>query len=223
MTCLVFDSFQRVKILQAKERKLHAEIKSIEEATMKALSTNKEVKKAVLKDNLETSIKQHEELLSCMEYEKQVLKEKLKKKKLVLEKQKEVKQAIEKKVQELESAHQGPDRYIREAIEKKEQMAEYLDQIDSQLSDFLIKHFPSPESKDLLKGIHKVTPSRPKYTNIYKIIRKLMKKQLDSPHDPYISIIDSYWPMYIELLIRHGIVLRHPQRSDHIRLTPFHL
>lgn len=44
----------------------------------------------------------------------------------------------------------------------------------------------------------------------------------DAPHDPYVKINDSFWPPYIELLLRNGIALRHPEDPTQIRLEAFH-
>ena len=51
----------------------------------------------------------------------------------------------------------------------------------------------------------------------------LMNKCTDDEPDPYITLDESFWPPYIELLLRCGIALRHPQACQRIRLVPFHL
>jgi len=49
-----------------------------------------------------------------------------------------------------------------------------------------------------------------------------MNKSLKTPNDPYIDIDDKLWPPYIEMLLRSGIILRHPTIVHRIRLTAFH-
>ncbi|ELK31204.1 Centromere protein K [Myotis davidii] len=50
----------------------------------------------------------------------------------------------------------------------------------------------------------------------------LLNRLFDVPHDPYVKISDSFWPPYIELLLRNGIALRHPEDPSQIRLEAFH-
>ena len=49
-----------------------------------------------------------------------------------------------------------------------------------------------------------------------------IKRLLDVQHVPYVKISDSFWPPYIELLLRNGIALRHPEDPTRIRLEAFH-
>jgi len=49
-----------------------------------------------------------------------------------------------------------------------------------------------------------------------------MSKCLETPNDAYIDIDDTLWPPYTEMLLRSGLVQRHPTDLHRIRLTPFH-
>lgn len=49
----------------------------------------------------------------------------------------------------------------------------------------------------------------------------LMNKVLSTPHDPYITIDNTFWPPYIELLLRYGIAVRHQENNFKIRLETF--
>jgi len=42
------------------------------------------------------------------------------------------------------------------------------------------------------------------------------------PSDPYIVLQPQHWPPYVELLVRAGIAVKHPQNSDLVKLTEFH-
>lgn len=52
-------------------------------------------------------------------------------------------------------------------------------------------------------------------------LQLLMNKSLKAPHDPYIDIDSTFWPPYIEMLLRYGIAVRHQENNFKIRLEPF--
>lgn len=53
-------------------------------------------------------------------------------------------------------------------------------------------------------------------------MQKLTNKTLETPHEPYVTIEDTFWPPYIEMLLRNGIAVRHPEDCNKIRLEIFH-
>uniref|UniRef100_A0A2K6GP01 Centromere protein K n=1 Tax=Propithecus coquereli TaxID=379532 RepID=A0A2K6GP01_PROCO len=57
---------------------------------------------------------------------------------------------------------------------------------------------------------------------LHEMLEILINRLFDVPHDPYVKISDSFWPPYIELLLRNGIALRHPEDPTRIRLEAFH-
>lgn len=52
-------------------------------------------------------------------------------------------------------------------------------------------------------------------------LQVLMNKVLKTPHDPYVTIDDTFWPPYIEMLLRYGIAVRHQENNFKIRLETF--
>lgn len=48
-----------------------------------------------------------------------------------------------------------------------------------------------------------------------------MNQALNTPHDPYITIDDTFWPPYVEMLLRYGIAVRHQENNFKIRLETF--
>jgi len=54
------------------------------------------------------------------------------------------------------------------------------------------------------------------------VVQSLINKSLETPNDPYINIDDALWPPYVEMLLRSGIIVRHPTNLYRIRLTAFH-
>lgn len=51
--------------------------------------------------------------------------------------------------------------------------------------------------------------------------QQLMNKVLGTPHDPYVTIDNTFWPPYVEMLLRYGIAVRHQENNFKIRLETF--
>lgn len=52
-------------------------------------------------------------------------------------------------------------------------------------------------------------------------LQQLMNKVLGAPHDPYVTIDNTFWPPYVEMLLRYGIAVRHQENNFKIRLETF--
>ncbi|CAB1344605.1 unnamed protein product [Coregonus sp. 'balchen'] len=89
---------------------------------------------------------------------------------------------------------------------KIQKMKDYQDRLMETLADVLEEHFPLPTQE----------------TNANKKKKLLMNKTLETPHDPYILIDETFWPPYTEMLLRYGIALRHPEDCFKIRLETFY-
>uniref|UniRef100_A0A8D0HL41 Centromere protein K n=1 Tax=Sphenodon punctatus TaxID=8508 RepID=A0A8D0HL41_SPHPU len=92
----------------------------------------------------------------------------------------------------------------------------YKEEILSALGEFLEEHFPLPDKDEFVKKKTKIN------FMLLLIFQNLINKLMDTPHDPYLIINSSFWPPYIELLLRYGIALRHPEDPNRIRLEAFH-
>lgn len=49
-----------------------------------------------------------------------------------------------------------------------------------------------------------------------------MNRIVSSPSDPYVQLQPEHWPPYVELLVRAGIAVKHPEDSARLKLTDFH-
>ncbi|KAL2294325.1 hypothetical protein Nmel_008052 [Mimus melanotis] len=118
----------------------------------------------------------------------------------------------------------------------------------SALDRFLDEHFPHPEkgentknklqdlqfpwsrlsleteTSDFLQLFFQNSSAEPavELKTLKEILENVMNKLFTTPCQPYITINESFWPPYIELLLRYGIALRHPQDPKRIRLQAFH-
>ncbi|XP_006982810.1 centromere protein K [Peromyscus maniculatus bairdii] len=112
-------------------------------------------------------------------------------------------------------------RIFNELKAKMLSIKEFKEKLLLTLGEFLEDHFPLPDGNIKKK---KTTTQEPKaqLITLNEMIEILINRMFDVPHDPYVKISDSFWPPYIELLLRYGIALRHPEDPTRIRLEAFH-
>ncbi|CAH1788062.1 unnamed protein product [Owenia fusiformis] len=89
--------------------------------------------------------------------------------------------------------------------------------------DIHFSHSPEDPSDTSSMDSSQLAPQNEGYVTLSKIIEALMVNCLDFPHDPYVHLDTTYWPPYIEMLKRVGLVVNHPDDSNRIRLTNFHI
>ncbi|XP_051499402.1 centromere protein K isoform X1 [Apus apus] len=100
----------------------------------------------------------------------------------------------------------------------------YKEDILNALGDFLSQHFPLPEKGRNAKN-SKISSEQPdvELVTLQELLEILINKLMSTPHEPYVAIKDSFWPPYIELLLRYGIAMRHPEDPNRIRLEAFYV
>uniref|UniRef100_A0A665V6U8 Centromere protein K n=1 Tax=Echeneis naucrates TaxID=173247 RepID=A0A665V6U8_ECHNA len=114
-------------------------------------------------------------------------------------------------------------RETKELYAKIQKMKVYLEKLMESLGDVLQTHVPLPQietstnkkKKKIELGLHEDLIS------LNEILEVLMNKILNSPHDPYVTIDHTFWPPYIEMLLRYGIAVRHQENNFKIRLETF--
>ncbi|XP_064261466.1 centromere protein K isoform X3 [Passer domesticus] len=90
------------------------------------------------------------------------------------------------------------------------------------LGEFLDEHFPLPERSENIKKKRSSAKPVVELITLQEILEMLINTLMATPHEPYITINESFWPPYIELLLRHGTALRHPEDPNRMRLQAFH-
>ncbi|NXT77450.1 CENPK protein, partial [Zapornia atra] len=91
------------------------------------------------------------------------------------------------------------------------------------LCGFLEEHFPLPEKGGIAEKKKKCNENPSvELVTLQEIVEILTDKIISTPHEPYVAIRESFWPPYIEMLLRSGIALRHPEDPNRIRLEAFH-
>uniref|UniRef100_A0A8C6K8A8 Centromere protein K n=1 Tax=Nothobranchius furzeri TaxID=105023 RepID=A0A8C6K8A8_NOTFU len=112
---------------------------------------------------------------------------------------------------------------LLEIKEKIRKVKEYHEKLMECLGDILETHVPLPtyestSSKRKKSVAHEFSKGLLSLSDILEI---LMNKILTEAHDPYVLIDHTFWPPYVELLLRHGIAVRHQENKLKIRLEKF--
>nr|KAF6440084.1 centromere protein K [Rousettus aegyptiacus] len=113
------------------------------------------------------------------------------------------------------------ERIFNELKTKLHDTKEYKEKLLITLSEFLEDHFPLPD-RSAKKKKKNIQESTAQLITLHEMLEILLNRLFDVPHDPYIKISNSFWPPYVELLLRNGIALRHPEDPTRIRLEAFH-
>ncbi|XP_059499161.1 centromere protein K isoform X1 [Stegostoma tigrinum] len=165
-------------------------------------------------------------ILSCVRAKKKSLQEELEREQKWLDEQLE----LEKTVQE-RFDHQPDFRVITKNSElqklksRLEKVINRKDELLSALGKFLDVHYPPPSETDTQSKTVRLAAERDKgstnFITLHEILECLISKAMKSPHDPYLELDDTFWPPFIEALLRYGVVLRHPDDPHRIRLEEF--
>uniref|UniRef100_A0AAA9SFB5 Centromere protein K n=2 Tax=Bos TaxID=9903 RepID=A0AAA9SFB5_BOVIN len=113
------------------------------------------------------------------------------------------------------------ERIFNELKTKMRDIKEFKEKLLVTLGEFLEDHFPLPD-RNVKKKKKNVQESTAQLITLHEMLEILLNRLFGVPHDPYVKISDSFWPPYIELLLRNGIALRHPEDPTRIRLEAFH-
>ncbi|KAF6739033.1 Centromere protein K [Oryzias melastigma] len=113
---------------------------------------------------------------------------------------------------------------LQDIKEKIQKMKAYQETLMECLGDILEKHIPLPQvepepSRRKKKSVEcEITPE---VVSLSEVLEALMNKALQSPHDPYVIVDNTFWPPYVEMLLRYGIAVRHQENNFKIRLGAF--
>ena len=216
-------------IYKAKEKLLKSQIKLLESSN-ETFPTDKVVHREMLLEELTNSVKQLEEskALSHTLYMEAVAE--LDKEKQLNKQHKAIKSTLQEKLADApQGANQQDDNaIIRETTKQLQFLQKYNHSLLEKMALFMKKTFPPPNAdqtkqwlkKQGLRADEDVVP----FQSLQLILEDLMNHCIDTPHDPYTELDPKlHWQPYIQLLLRCGIALRHPDDESKIKLTPFHL
>uniref|UniRef100_A0A8D2PAK7 Centromere protein K n=1 Tax=Zosterops lateralis melanops TaxID=1220523 RepID=A0A8D2PAK7_ZOSLA len=163
-------------------------------------------------------------VLSTVRAKNKQLEEDLKREEQWYEEQKHLLDTLNKMEEEANTQVEQPSTK-RESDELKKKLLKlktYKKELLNALGEFLDEHFPHPEEGENTKNKNSSAEPAVKLITLKEILEILINKLMATPHEPYITINESFWPPYIELLLRYGIALRHPEDPNRMRLQAFH-
>lgn len=217
-----------------KEKLLLAEIDELENGLKNVTLCEEHGSLDSVKQNLGQITTQLDFTLSHeVSYHTQLLQEKAENSRVYKE-QDEIKEALSQHISTLaaDSTNRSidSDRVLTNFVEKNKKATKLKRTLTRQMGQFISDTYPLPSQNDIeafkkkRKKMHVCDISSCNdLTDLQGITELLMNKCLQEPNDPYLCIDGSFWPPYVELLLRMNIIQRHPSDAKRIKLTPYHI
>ncbi|KFR17970.1 Centromere protein K, partial [Opisthocomus hoazin] len=227
----VLKSDDQLSLLTMQVKALTAEYNQWQNRSPEIISTNPDVLLALGKEELLKVKNDLEMVLSTVKLKNKQLVEDLKREQQWLDEQEQLLHALNGLEEETKTqAERLPRRStaLNELQNKMLKIQLYREELLNALGEFLEDHFPLPEkgasSKKKVRFSSLLKSSCFVYflNLIVLLFQILINKLMSTPHEPYVTINESFWPPYLELLLRYGIALRHPEDPNRIRLEAFH-
>ncbi|XP_069561119.1 centromere protein K [Brachyistius frenatus] len=202
---------------------IEVELKQLLTVEPKLLATNSEILLQAGKEEMLKLRSELEMIVSCCEAKRDKLRDTKETEQKWLQEKKQVLLAAADHVQRLqtEKGKLSEQSVWKEMKAKIQKLKDYQERLMECLGDVLEKHAPLPhnESSRTKKNVaHEITGD---LISLNEILEVLMNKVLNTPHDPYVTIDDTFWPPYVEMLLRYGIAARHQDNNFKIRLENF--
>ncbi|XP_062243647.1 centromere protein K [Platichthys flesus] len=202
-----------------------AELKQWLAVEPKLLAANSEVLLEAGKEEMLKLSSELEMVASCHEAKTEKLRETKELELKWLEEKKQVLLAASDRAERLQLDKEkiSEQSVLQDTKAKIQKMKVYQERLMECLGDVLEKHVPLPQiesntnkkKKNIELGINE------NLISLNEILEVLMNKVLSTPHDTYVTIDDTFWPPYIEMLLRYGIAVRHQENHFKIRLETF--
>ncbi|KAI5946576.1 centromere protein K [Manis javanica] len=217
------NSNAQLSLLIMQVKCLTAELTQWQKETPEIIPLNEEVLVTLGKEKFQKLRHDLELVLSTIQSKNEKLKEDLEREQQWLDEQQQILESLNVLHNELK--HQvvtfSESRIFKELKSKMCDIKEYKEKLLITLGEFLEDHFPLPD-RNVKKKKKNTQESTVQLITLHEMLEILVNRLFDVPHDPYVKISDSFWPPYIELLLRNGIALRHPEDPTRIRLEAFH-
>ncbi|XP_009270820.1 PREDICTED: centromere protein K [Aptenodytes forsteri] len=219
----------KLSLLMMRVKALTAEYNQWQKRSPELISTNPDVLLALGKEELQKVKNDLEMVLSTVQSKNKQLEEDLKREQQWHEEQEQILDTLngieeETKTQVEQLSKKSLNiRAFHEVLNKMLKLKIYKEELLNALGEFLEEHFPLPEKGGSTKKKNSSEEPAVELITLHEILEILINKSMTTPHEPYVTISDSFWPPYIELLLRYGIALRHPEDPNRIRLEAFHM
>ncbi|XP_025892621.1 centromere protein K isoform X2 [Nothoprocta perdicaria] len=220
------ESDAKLSLLMMRVKALTAEYNLWQKRSPEIISTNPDVLVALGKEELQKVKNDLEMVLSTVQSKNKKLREDLKREQQWHDEQLQIVDVLSGIEEEMKNqvVQFSEKRAFQELKNKMLKLRTYKEELLNALGEFLEEHFPLPEEDGSAKKKKKNSSEEPavELITLHEILEILINKLMSTPHEPYLTISDSFWPPYIELLLRYGIALRHPEDPNRIRLEAFH-
>ncbi|XP_027301880.1 centromere protein K isoform X1 [Anas platyrhynchos] len=220
------ESDAEISLLMMRMKALTVEFSQWQIRSPELISTNPEVLLTLGKEELWKVKEDLEKVLLTAQLRNKKIKEDFHREEQWHDEQKKILNALketEKKMEEDIESH-CQRRAFHKLKDEFFKVKAYKEELLNALGAFLEEHFPLPE-KDVTAKKKKIKNSEEPATQLialHEILENLINTLFTTPHEPYITVDDSLWPPYVELLLRCGVALRHPEDPNRIRLEAFH-
>ncbi|XP_048786646.1 centromere protein K [Lagopus muta] len=218
------ESDAKVLLLLTRMQALRAEYYQWQKRNPELVSTNPEVLLLLGEEELQEVKKELEMVLSAVQSKNEKLKEDLEREQQWHDELVQIVNAFKETEEEMkkEVVTDSEKRLFQELKNQMSELREYKKKLLNALGEFLEEHFPLPEKNGNAKKKRYSEEPCEQVITMHEILEILLNQLMSTPHKPYVTVDDSFWPPYVELLLRSGIVLRHPEDPDRIRLEAFH-
>ncbi|NWT55212.1 CENPK protein, partial [Erythrocercus mccallii] len=214
----------KLSLLMLQWRALTADCYEWQARNPEVISTNPQVLLQLGKEELQKVKNDLEMVLSTVQAKNRQLEEDLKREQQWYEEQKQMLDTLNKIEEEANTQVEQPstEGEFDDLKNKILKLKTYKKELLNALGEFLDEHFPPPENGENAKNKNSSAEPAVELITLKEILEILINKLMSTPHEPYITINESFWPPYIELLLRYGIALRHPEDPNRLRLQAFH-
>lgn len=185
------------------------------------LAENSEILLKAGKEEMLKLCSQLEMIVLCYEAKRDKLKETKELENKWLEEKSQMLEAATEHVERLQIEREKLSEHsiFQATKDKISKMKVYQEKLMEALGEILEKHAPSPQIENKKKNFSPNADAE--FISLSEILELLMNKVLTTPHDPYVEIDATFWPPYIEILLRYGIAIRHQDNNFKIRLETF--
>ncbi|KAL1282261.1 hypothetical protein QQF64_001064 [Cirrhinus molitorella] len=185
-----------------------SELEQWQEMEPKLLTTSPDVLLAVGKEELQRLNSQLKMVLSCSQAKLDAQKKILKREQTWQAEKKEALNAVCEKITRLQCENEKSEHSVLQDMKRKiNNLKDYHSSLMEMLSDMLAEHFPlpDPQGNGTKKKRAAAYDAEINLISLSEIIERLTNKTLETPHDPYVTTDDTFWPPYTEMLLRNDI------------------
>ncbi|NXB35368.1 CENPK protein, partial [Eulacestoma nigropectus] len=227
-TDTLLQSDAKLSLLMLQWKALTVDYRQWQARNPEIIAANPDVLLELGKEELQKVKNELEMVLSTVRAKNKKLEEYLKREQQWCEEQEQMIDTLNKTEEETKTQVEQPSTKslkmggFDELKNKIMKLKTYKKELLSALGEFLDEHFPLPEKGENTKNRNSSAEPAEELVTMQEVLEILINKLMTTPHEPYVTINASFWPPYIELLLRCGMVLRHPEDPKRLRLEAFH-